>query len=139
MCGDAVWGCEDLYTCHNSTDSGGYCDIPGIKANSSQWETFGFPIDYCLAQKVEPRCKLQLSRDILVAVIICNLLKAAAMIATLLLQQEPALVTTGDAISSWLKYPDEITANQCLRNARTNGHNTSPRLQPAHDAGSHDF
>jgi hypothetical protein len=137
MCGDAAWGCDDnLYACYNSTGSAGSCDIPGMKTSPSQWRPYGFPIDYCLARKVEPRCKLQLSRDILVAVIICNLLKAAAMIATLLFQQEPALVTTGDAISSWLQYPDEMTANQCLRNARTNGHNTSPNSLPARDAGS---
>jgi hypothetical protein len=104
------------------------------KASLSQWEPFNLPIDHCLAQKVEPRCKLQFSRDILVAVIICNLCKAAAMIATLLMQQEPALVTAGDAISSWLQHPDEATANQCLRSARTKIHSTSYELLPAYDA-----
>lgn len=109
------------------------CDITKLKANPSQWEAFGLPTDYCLARKTEPRCKLQFSRDILIAVIVCNLCKAAAMIATLLLQHEPTLVTIGDAISSWLQYPDEASSNQCLRSARTNVHSTSQEVLPASD------
>jgi hypothetical protein len=130
--------CDDPYLCYDSgltllTGTGEFCDTSEIKANPSQWKPFGVPIDYCLAQKVEPRCRLQFSRDILVAVIICNLCKAAVMIATLLLQQEPALVTTGDAISSWLQCTDEATADQCLRGARTNVHSTSYRPPLARD------
>ena len=113
------------------------CDATDLeKALSSQSEhPFSLAIDYCRAQKTESHCKLQFSRNILVAVILCNLFKAGAMIATLLIQQEPALVTTGDAISSWLQHPDEATANQCLRSERLNGHYASPRSLPAHDAG----
>jgi hypothetical protein len=58
------------------------------------------------------------------------------MVATLMLQREPALVTTGDAISSWLQYPDEATANQCLRSARTDVHSKFPKPLPAHDIDS---
>jgi hypothetical protein len=112
------------------------CDVNKLKANSSQWEIYDLPIGYCLARKAKSRCKLQFSRDILIAVIICNLCKAAAMMATLLLQQEPTLVTTGDALSSWLQHPDEVTANQCLRSARTDIHSVSSGSLPAQDAVS---
>ena len=112
------------------------CEVDKLEANASQWKPYNLPIDYCLARTVEPRCKLQFSRDILIAVIICNLCKAAAMIATLLLQNEPALVTTGDAISSWLQYPDEVTANQCMRSAKRNTHGTFTNSRPAHHTGS---
>jgi hypothetical protein len=114
------------------------CDATELeKALSGQsGHPFSLAIDYCLAQKTESHCKLQFSRNILVAVIVCNLFKAVAMISTLLIQREPALVTTGDAISSWLQYPDEATANQCLRSARTNGHYTSLGSLPAHGADS---
>lgn len=117
------------------------CDATDIeKALPGQSEhPFSLSIDYCLAQKTESRCKLQFSRYILIAVIICNLFKAVAMIATLLIQREPALATTGDAISSWLQHPDEATANQCLRSGRRNAQYTSPRSLPAHDAGSDKF
>jgi len=128
--------CDDIFECHDILTYPDECDVTKLKAHPSEWKPYNLPIDYCLARKVEPRCKLQFSRDILVAVIICNLCKAAAMIATLLIQKKPALVTTGDAISSWLQYPDEATANQCLRSARTNVRSTSFRSLSAHDAGS---
>lgn len=41
------------------------------------------------------------------------------MVATLLLQHEPTLVTAGDAISSWLQYPDKVTANRCMQSTET--------------------
>jgi len=131
--------CEDPYECSDTnTVYTGTCDIAQIKASPSQWELYNLPIDYCLAREVEPRCKLQFSRDILIAVIVCNLCKAAAMIATLLIQTEPALVTTGDAISSWLEYPDEATANRCLRSAHSCVHTAVDKLPPAHDVGNDD-
>lgn len=46
--------------------------------------------------------------------------------ATLLLQHEPTLVTTGDAISSWLRYPDQATASRCLQSAKTMPYKAPP-------------
>jgi hypothetical protein len=135
MCGEAT--CDGLYRCSDGMKIPLVCDISRLKANPRAWRTVGVPIDHCLARKVEPRCKLQFSRDILTAVIICNLCKVAAMIATLLLQHESALVTTGDAISSWLRYPDEATANQCLRSAKTNIRKTLPIPLPVHGFDSY--
>ena len=133
MC--AVAGCPPGYTCSDSGYVGqqSKCNVGNLKANPSQWEVFDLPIDYCLARKVSPHCKLQFSRDILVAVIICNLCKAAAMLWTLLNQHEPTLVTTGDAVSSWLEHPDEATANRCLQSAKTGVRNTSCGSLPARD------
>jgi hypothetical protein len=139
MCGISTSTCTTPYTCYYNVGSSYRqvtCDVTELKANSSQWKVFDLPIDYCLAQKAEPRCKLQFSRDILIAVIISNICKVAAMIATLLIQHEPAFVTTGDAISSWLQYPDEVTVNQCLRSARRNVHSTSSTSPPTRDAAS---
>jgi hypothetical protein len=133
MC--AELSCVTPYPCYESDIQNYDCDVAKLKEDPGQWKPFGLPIDYCLARKTEPRCKLQFSRAILVAVIICNLCKAVAMIATLSLQHEPALVTTGDAISSWLQHPDEATARQCLRSARTKTHSASYKSLPADDTG----
>lgn len=116
----------------------GNCGAAKLKADPKQWEISGTPIGYCLARKTEPHCKLQFSRDILVVGIICNLCKAAAMVATLLLQHKPTLVTTGDAISSWLQYPDRLTANRCLQSAKTSPRRASSASLPAHNAASID-
>lgn len=109
------------------------CDAKRIKAQS-QWLLKSRSVDYCLARKVQPHCKLQFSRDILIAVIICNLCKAAAMLCTLWLQYEPTLVTTGDAISSWLSHRDEITANRCLATAKGIARN-KPYMSLPHHGG----
>lgn len=114
------------------------CDMAGLKRDPSQWKLLGRPIGYCLARKTEPHCKLQFSRDILVTVILCNLCKAAAMMATLFVQREPTLVTTGDAISSWLQYPDEVTSNRCIQRAERIYHGVAPgSLQVHHAIGVH--
>jgi hypothetical protein len=134
MC--AELSCVAPYACYEFDWKNFKCDVPKMKEDPSQWKPFGLPIDYCLARKTEPRCKLQFSRPILLAVILCNFIKAAVMIATLWLQREPTLVTTGDAISSWLQYPDEATARQCLRSARTKINRKSPKPPPADDTGS---
>jgi len=57
---------------------------------------------------------LEFSVHILVAVIICNLIKSAAMFWTLLRQRENTLVTFGDALASWLESPDTNTTHRCL-------------------------
>lgn len=72
------------------------------------------PLDYCLAKRVEPRCKLQFSIQILVVVIICNCIKSVLMFWTLWYQHEETLVTFGDALASWLDEPDDLTINRCL-------------------------
>lgn len=70
--------------------------------------------DYCLAERTNPRCKLQFSVHILAAVIVCNLLKSAAMFWTLFRQRESTLVTFGDALASFLDSPEDSTKYRCL-------------------------
>ena len=74
----------------------------------------GQKIDYCMSERTLPKCRLEFSVYILVAVIVCNIIKSVAMFWTLLRQRESTLVTFGDAISSWLDRPDETTIHRCL-------------------------
>jgi hypothetical protein len=91
-----------------------HCDIAGNRKSASDWTISSQKIDYCLSEKQEAHCKLEFSLHILVAVIICNLIKSAAMFWTLLRQRETTLVTFGDALSSWLDHPDDATTHRCL-------------------------
>lgn len=50
----------------------------------------------------------------MIPVMICNLIKAATMLWTLLRQREITFVTFGDALASWLERPDESTSQCCL-------------------------
>lgn len=54
-----------------------------------------------MAEVTPNHCSLEFSVYILVAVIVCNLIKSAALFWTLLYQHEKTLVTFGDALTSF--------------------------------------
>lgn len=93
---------------------GSNCDTKKIKKNASSWMINGKKIDYCLSQIEPAHCTLQFSLQVLIAVIVCNALKSAAMFWTLYKQKDATLVTIGDAITSYLDRPDETTKGRCL-------------------------
>ena len=68
----------------------------------------------CKSEVIEERCKLQFSLGIMIAVICCNIVKACAMIMTIVRSREPTLVTLGDAIDSFLRVPDPTTIGICF-------------------------
>lgn len=91
-----------------------YCDFSKVQSNITNWTVAGRKIDHCLAKRTDSYCQLQFSSPISIAVLVCNLIKVLCMLWLLLLQRDVTLVTWGDAISSWLDQPDEITKNCCL-------------------------
>ena len=52
--------------------------------------------------------------SILLVVIGCNFSKAICMLVTVWKMNQPTLVTLGDAISSFLQFPDDSTDKMCL-------------------------
>ena len=60
------------------------------------------------------KCKVQFSLGIMMVVIACNLVKACAMITTVVRSREPTLVTLGDSINSFLRIPDPTTMGICF-------------------------
>ena len=72
----------------------------------------------CKSEVTDERCKVQFSLGIMMAVICCNLVKACAMIMTVVLSKEPTLVTLGDAIDSFLRIPDPTTRGICFADRR---------------------
>ena len=90
------------------------CDIGALTRNSSSWAIRDIPIEYCLSQVEESHCRLEVSTPILTVVIIMNACKTACMLWTLWKQRAPTLVTIGDAITSFLDDPDELTTGRCL-------------------------
>lgn len=72
-------------------------------------------VDHCLAEPIDRDCSVGLSNILLLIVIICLLIKTiTAMIITALVKHnhEP-LVTLGDAIASFIRYPDNKTVDMC--------------------------
>ena len=72
----------------------------------------------CKSEITDERCKVQFSLGIMIAVICCNLVKACAMIMTVVRSREPTLVTLGDAIDSFLRIPDPTTKGICFADRR---------------------
>jgi hypothetical protein len=94
------------------------CDVAKVLENPDKFAVRGYPIDYCLSREWPEKCKVQFSLIILCVVIAGNCIKATCMLATLYVDIE-GLVTIGDAISSFLKTPDETTVGMCIVNRRT--------------------
>jgi len=67
-------------------------------------------VQYCLAESIQPHCKVTFNVFMLLIAVICNAVKAAAFILLLLLPGFKPLITIGDAIASFLTYPDQVTA-----------------------------
>jgi hypothetical protein len=68
--------------------------------------------DHCLSEVVPDECRLQFSIPIMCIVILCNLTKLICILLTLL-RKEVTLLTLGDAIASFLEYPDPTTRGMC--------------------------
>ncbi len=115
--------------CSNETCSLNKNDLPGevpdyVKcqvrncdpstARAEDWEIGGYPISYCLSQRIPEECELQFSQSILIVVIICNLIKAVCLFFCAKITSDQPLVTLGDAIASFLEVPDTVTTGLCL-------------------------
>lgn len=75
------------------------------------------PVEYCLSEVVPERCKVSIAPVFLAVVVACNALKCIAFIWTLCITlKQRSLVTTGDAVSSFLRRPCETTRGRCLAN-----------------------
>ena len=87
----------------------------------------------CKSEITNEKCKVQFSLGIMIAVICCNLVKACAMIMTIVRSRETTLVTLGDAIDSFLRIPDPTTEGICFADRRfigrewRRGRRTGPR------------
>ncbi|KAH6664530.1 hypothetical protein B0J14DRAFT_607897 [Halenospora varia] len=74
-------------------------------------------VQYCLAQKAEEQqtlCTINFSSTLMTAIVICNLIKAVCIGVVLFARDFHPLATVGDAICSFLKWPDKETAGAGL-------------------------
>ncbi|KAJ4993561.1 hypothetical protein SVAN01_01109 [Stagonosporopsis vannaccii] len=81
--------------CYDSPDS--YCD-------QHRW-----PVDYCLSERAEPRCRLHFSPLIGIIVTILNFFKALLMFYIVYFLKGNPLMTMGDAVASFLDERDVTT------------------------------
>ena len=116
MCGNdvdqnedgGVWACDSEYLKKFAAEK------------ADQWapdmdDSNNATVKYCLSQTVPEQCKVSVAPMFLLVVIACNVIKIFGFLCTLhITQKDPPLVTTGDAIQSFLKNPDPTTRGRCL-------------------------
>lgn len=94
------------------------CNVQHLVRESRGWQLEGWDIEYCLAQPVVERCKLQFCTPIMAVVIICNVGKMIVMGYIAWKRAQEPLVTIGNAVASCLENPDLTTKGNCLAELR---------------------
>ncbi|BCS26984.1 uncharacterized protein APUU_60032A [Aspergillus puulaauensis] len=76
----------------------------------------GHPVNYCLSEKLPEKCKVQYSLPLAIVVMAFNLVKVAVICYAALTSADTSMpiLTSGDAIASFLRTPDETTKGQCM-------------------------
>ena len=96
---------------------------PENERNESDWMqrpvSRKFKIDYCLSEWMGDECGLEYNRPIY-AVLGLTLLAIALVTSTTFVLYNPkdCLISPGDAIASYLKFPDETTTGQCTHSKK---------------------
>lgn len=68
-----------------------------------------FPVDHCLVQQTRENCQVAIAMDLLIAVLVCNFVKALSLYWSLRRVCSHPLLTLGDAVASFLETPDTHT------------------------------
>jgi hypothetical protein len=98
------WLCSASAYPPNGTNT---CDYHTL--DSSSWTIHGHKIDYCLSQQVPEECWIGFIPGIMLVVLICNALKVAITWYMVMSRRETIdknLSSVGDAVASFLRYPD---------------------------------
>ena len=72
---------------------------------------------YCQSSILPEECGLNFNTTVMIVVIICNLVKLICIICVLFIGKEKPLLTTGDAIASFMENPDYNMSGMCLATA----------------------
>ena len=113
------WICGDHFISQMNVSSLSFCEdhIKNINTNVNTWTVYWddtLKVKYCLSQGVDEQCRVQFSLLIMIVVILCNFVKAVALMIVLMVCNKQPLVTIGDAIASFLTSQDVCTQRRCL-------------------------
>jgi len=83
MCGDSDFVSPDGYSLSygeffNATN----CTLLSLESGAANW-TVGYPVEYCLSEPVNSQCWIDLNWFFLMAVVVCNAIKAICMVRCL--------------------------------------------------------
>ncbi|KAK5085900.1 hypothetical protein LTR05_005189 [Lithohypha guttulata] len=123
-----AWICNDTETSNKTgvTDrnSVGFvpcaAQAPALEDMANTWwKSGGYHISRCVAEEINPPdCHLHFAPHLMGPVILMNLVKCIVAFYVAFRMADKPLVTLGDAIESFLKYPDPATQGMCLLTAK---------------------
>ncbi|KAL4907877.1 hypothetical protein BDW74DRAFT_189275 [Aspergillus multicolor] len=115
-----TWECEEEWVM-------GPLAFDSCTINPENWMVDFHKVDYCLAERTPEKCTLQYSLPLAVVVICVNLVKAVIIcIAPIFLRVNP-LLTIGDGIGSFLRWPNKKTGDNCLLTREAENNPNPPR------------
>ncbi|XHG01893.1 hypothetical protein AWENTII_005262 [Aspergillus wentii] len=98
------------WLCPEYSKPGVDCNVylPDIEADAKagNWTVDGHLVDHCLVEKSPTHCKLQYSLPLAIVVIVFNAIKAILMCYIAFSTEEQPILTTGDAVASFIREPD---------------------------------
>jgi hypothetical protein len=87
-------------------------------AEKGNWVVYGtignYTVDSCLSAPLPEHCKLQYSLPLTIVVIVVNAIKAIILCYMAIATSETPMLTTGDAVASFLQQPDKKSLGKCL-------------------------
>jgi hypothetical protein len=105
------WICDE----RNMNNDTCLYDLANVKGDTKNWTIAGnATVDHCLVERTEENCKLQVSLSMSLICFITIVFKVLVMFAVALFVNETPLMTTGDAIESFMKDPDPYTQGMCM-------------------------
>ena len=108
------------WLCDKWTTSSQACTNAAAKEYAAQqnWMIFGWPVSGCVSQTLPENCSVNFHLGIAVVVILANLGKTVCIAVVCIFLTDQPLLTTGDAVVSFLRIPDQMTTGCCLLNRR---------------------
>ena len=104
------------WVCGNQEAKGRSCGsrLSSVRNEIDKWQPFDKPVEYCMSERIEQRCRLEYSIHLVLIVVLIGLLKTATMLYVAFWVDDTPMLTIGDAISSFLTLPDMKTKGVCL-------------------------
>lgn len=114
-----------------------------LDVSTSPWRPTGLAVKHCYAKPTPERCRLKFNLAFCVVVTVMNLVKALLILVVFLKLRPVAnnnmdepLLTIGDAIASFLQFPDSPTASMCLATQKKTLSVNPPRAEIRRPANS---
>lgn len=107
------------WMCNNWSRASPACNSQRAKEYATpdtpnNWTIYGWKVSGCVSQKLVDKCSINFHHGIAIVVVLANLGKAICIAAVCFFLSDRPLLTTGDAVASFLREPDLTTTGCCL-------------------------